>query len=320
MSHCICHSMHICHIHGMWAACSVYVTCLHVTLSHYVCHSMHTCHIHHVWAADSVNVTRLCVTLYVSKHEYMSHSWNMSCRWRSILRYRFLSVFSHRISTPFWRCITRWAQSNLASSIISGFAKEAWAQDLRQQHKQARVRLRVFYFRLIFPIQEHHMLIWEDEETLCHLQRSINLYSLQTAHPIWTVLKLYIQWQQLLHTRQTLRQVHHVKQIMRTINKDLVFRFKNYMSHYVLQGIYVTRTHICRLVTVVYVTKMRWDFWTAMGRIKVLVCMHVDCRRMTQSNAHIEFVLSFICRYMYMSQCIHHNVCNHTRCEHWFFI
>ena len=66
MSHCICHSMHICHIHGMWAACSVYVTRLHVTLSHFICHSMHTCHIHGMWAADSVNATRLCVTFYVS--------------------------------------------------------------------------------------------------------------------------------------------------------------------------------------------------------------------------------------------------------------
>jgi hypothetical protein len=30
---------------------------------------------------------------------------------------------------------------------------------------------------LIFPIQEHHMFIWKDEETLCHLQRRINFYS-----------------------------------------------------------------------------------------------------------------------------------------------
>ena len=87
------------------------------------------------------------------------------------------------------------------------------------------------------------------------------------------------------------------------------------------QGIYVTRTHICRLVTMVYVTKMRWDFWTAMGRIRVLVCMHVDCRRMAQSIAHIVLVLSSIvdgCRnrtrdvgnkfHMGIS-CICHNVC-----------
>ena len=51
-----------------------------VYMSHCICHSMHICHIHGMWAADSVciYVTRLYVTLYMSQHAYMSHSWYVS--------------------------------------------------------------------------------------------------------------------------------------------------------------------------------------------------------------------------------------------------
>ena len=81
MSHCICHSMHICHIHGMWAADSVcichtsichiaYVTaCIYVTFM--VCEQLVLCICH--------SSTRHIVTFYMSQHAYMSHSWYVSC-------------------------------------------------------------------------------------------------------------------------------------------------------------------------------------------------------------------------------------------------